>query len=371
MTRPVAIIACLCGVILVPTVRRALNTPAVPQRSPNEVDECQATVMPPAESRRDDYVELTRGPCYAMCPAYWVRISRRGVVEWMGESEVVQQGLARTTIDAGAAAQLIERFRSTRFWSLCCGYSRPIEHLSAEIITVRTAGRVMQVSDYGNAAPAWLRDLRDEVDRVADTHRWRHGEAKTEPLQNMQDERLPKKGVTPLMQYAADGNLAQVRRLMSEGADLEAQDESGWTVLMYAAADFDAKAVPLLLEFGASPNRASLRGHTPLLVAAAHGRLLGDLVKAGANINHRTRDGVTALMMLAARSESEAISRALQLGAKPWVRDRAGRTAADYAKLGDCGKSPLRESWYKGESAKCGQHVPLKLRETLSLLQLK
>jgi phage shock protein B len=61
---------------------------------------------------------------------------------------------------------------------------------------------------------------------------------------------------------------------------------------------------------------------------------VGELVKAGANINWRDASGKTALHYAAAGGHNGATGDLLRLGADPDIRDNAGLTPLDYAKRG-------------------------------------
>lgn len=61
-------------------------------------------------------------------------------------------------------------------------------------------------------------------------------------------------------------------RLISEGADVNYQDEHGWTPLSWAAGRGDAPMVKLLLDSGADVSVACKAGRTPLMIARAAGR---------------------------------------------------------------------------------------------------
>jgi uncharacterized protein len=74
---------------------------------------------------------------------------------------------------------------------------------------------------------------------------------------------------TDLLEVAKTGTNQDMQAAISSGADVNAQDKSGWTALMYVAA----------------------RNQDPQLITT--------LLKAGAALNARNRDGTTALMAAA------------------------------------------------------------------------
>jgi ankyrin repeat protein len=56
-----------------------------------------------------------------------------------------------------------------------------------------------------------------------------------------------------------------------------------------------------------------------------------DLIKRGADVNARSKDGVTALMLAAAHNSAPMIGLLGQSGAKLDAKSEAGKTAADVA----------------------------------------
>jgi ankyrin repeat protein len=95
----------------------------------------------------------------------------------------------------------------------------------------------------------------------------------------------------PLAEAAVAGNADVVRRLLTAGADVEAQDADGQTALMIAARSSVIEVARLLLENGADANaRERWREQTPLMWAAAQSRpAMVDLLLAhGADVTARS-----------------------------------------------------------------------------------
>jgi ankyrin repeat protein len=252
------------------------------------------------------------------------------------------------------ARDVIAKFDSSDFWALCGNYSSFAAGNPTTAFRVRLGNRVKTLTNYANSAPRWLGDLEYVVDDAADTHRWLHGDPREEPLSRIEDDGDgPKPGLTPLMRAAARGDVGQVKMLLKKGADVNQADASGWTVLMYArtreyggegSSVVNSDLIPLLLAAGADPNYSSPRGDTPLMAAAYDERFEMTLVKAGAKVNAQNADGISVLMILAAKAEAGEIERALRAGADPKLKDAQGRTALDYLNLANCAESPLQNS---------------------------
>jgi ankyrin repeat protein len=113
----------------------------------------------------------------------------------------------------------------------------------------------------------------------------------------MDEDALARLGRTALMEAALLGHHEILDLLLSAGADVNPRDEIGQTALILAA-DKDPSMVRELLEKGADVNvQTSISGETPLIAAAYAGRLetVEMLIKAGANVNIRAKNGKSAL----------------------------------------------------------------------------
>jgi ankyrin repeat protein len=76
------------------------------------------------------------------------------------------------------------------------------------------------------------------------------------------------------MQAAAKGDINQIKKLLAPGANVNAQDQSGYTALMYASkgsTDNAAAIVAALLSAGAAGNAKDKRGNTALNWATWNG----------------------------------------------------------------------------------------------------
>lgn len=96
------------------------------------------------------------------------------------------------------------------------------------------------------------------------------------------------KGQTALHHASlSDKTLPTARRLLSNGADVDAQDKYGWTPLHIAAYYGAGRIVDLLLAEGADPLKVTRGGDTAYLIALAQGHkgllphLKHDLIQPG------------------------------------------------------------------------------------------
>jgi Ankyrin repeats (3 copies) len=106
-----------------------------------------------------------------------------------------------------------------------------------------------------------------------------------------------------LRDAASQGDLAEVERLLKAGADVNAKNKNGWTPLHAAAG---SNLSPAVLEV---------------------------LLKAGADVNAKTADGVTPLHLAAANNPSPAVLEVLlKAGADPRAINKDGKAPHAVAK---------------------------------------
>lgn len=120
-------------------------------------------------------ITLTRSMCFGFCPAYRVTIEEDGQVTYRGERFVNVVGEGRATIPRADVERLLRRFDEVGFDQLRDEYRAQVTDLPTYTITLERNGRSKTVVDYGGLSagmPQAVRDLQDEIDRVADTGRW-------------------------------------------------------------------------------------------------------------------------------------------------------------------------------------------------------
>ena len=106
-------------------------------------------------------------------------------------------------------------------------------------------------------------------------------------------------GYTPLHQAARQGQLSMCKKLLKEGADINAATPEGWTALHLAATFASKEVVQLLLSKGANVDtRDKLVGFSPLCQAASEGRkeIVEILLAGGADINISDMSNQTPLI---------------------------------------------------------------------------
>lgn len=133
-----------------------------------------APVDAPAEESPAS-VTLTRGVCFGFCPDYTVTVTSAGDVTYVGRSFVNAVGERRASIPAADARRLIARFDEIGFNDLQDEYRGHVTDLPTYTLTLERNGRRKRVLDYAGTSvgmPQAVRELEQEVDRVANTAQW-------------------------------------------------------------------------------------------------------------------------------------------------------------------------------------------------------
>ena len=190
--------------------------------------------------------------------------------------------------------------------------------------------------------------------------------------------------IAVLMKAAWEGNTGQAQALIHDGIDVNARDAFGRTALLIAASQGHTYIVQILLEAGADPGVKDNVGTTALVAAEARGysrivSLLRDpsthsdgageespskvennghgaaslaslqravdsgdvtsvnaIIARGADVNTRTEDGWTPLMLATIKGHTEVVAALLKQGADVDARNKKGWTALMFAvSMGD------------------------------------
>ena len=124
---------------------------------------------------------------------------------------------------------------------------------------------------------------------------------------------------SPVADAAMKGDLATVRALLKDGADVNAARGDGMSALHWAAERGNGEMAGLLVYAGANVSSVTRIGqYTPLHVAARSASLavVDQLLKAGAVVDSRAvPSGATALHLAATSGNPAVINRLLDAGA--------------------------------------------------------
>ena len=139
-------------------------------------------------------------------------------------------------------------------------------------------------------------------------------------------------GMTALRQVAWTGKnqVAVTKRLIAAKADVNLKADDDWTPLiqaMYADPEVAVLLGQVLLQAGADAGVVNNEGNTALTLAADRElvALIPALVKGGADVNARGRDG-TALGAAAEKGKTEVVKALLDAKADPNLGDRNNQT---------------------------------------------
>ena len=138
--------------------------------------------------------------------------------------------------------------------------------------------------------------------------------------------------LTPLQLSALHGDVAEVNRLLSGGADPDEADRYGWSPLHFGVPLAGLEMVWVLLAAGADPAARGGGGATPLMLAASQSsvRVVSALLGAGADPNTRDEESGSTPLHYAVEYQEEnllpVITSLLQAGADPGASNDYGNT---------------------------------------------
>ena len=143
----------------------------------------------------------------------------------------------------------------------------------------------------------------------------------------------------PVAAAAQNKDGATVRKLIKDGADVNAAQGDGMTALHWAALNGDPELTQLLLYAGANVGaKTRIGGYTPLHLAAqmGHASVIAPLIASGSQVGAVTSTGATALMHAAHSGNADAVRTLIENGADPNVKETAnGQTALMFAAAAD------------------------------------
>lgn len=139
---------------------------------------------------------------------------------------------------------------------------------------------------------------------------------------------------SPLADAAMNGDLASVRALLRQTADVDAAQADGMTALHWAAHLDDLDMADRLLRAGADFRRANRTGATPMYLATVNGsaRMIERLLEAGADPNAAlTENRETVLMLTARTGNPDAVRVLIEHGADVNAKQARDFTALMFA----------------------------------------
>ena len=125
-------------------------------------------------------------------------------------------------------------------------------------------------------------------------------------------------GATALQWAAYDNNLALADLLLAAGADVKKANREGATPMYLASIRGSAPMIEKLLKAGSDPNETGPQGETPLMLAARNGNLdtIKILIDHKANVNGKEElRGTTPIMWAASEGHPDAVKLLISAGA--------------------------------------------------------
>lgn len=139
-------------------------------------------------------------------------------------------------------------------------------------------------------------------------------------------------GATSVMQAAHFGHLPVVQYLVETNRDLlERSNHHQTTPFMRACQENHIGVVKYLYEAGADVNRKNIQGMTALMLASQRGNaeVCAFLAHRGAELNAMTEQKSTSLVLACKRQHLKTVEVLVQAGAELFVKDGRGRTARE------------------------------------------
>ena len=137
-------------------------------------------------------IGLTRSACFGSCPGYTVVLSGNGTVRYTGKESVLITGDHIAHISQDAVRELLLQFRKADFFSAKDKYQGGGLDSPSQTITLTIGAHTKTVVDYMGldaSLPLAIRNLEQQIDETADTHRWIKSDADTLPT--LLDEKWP------------------------------------------------------------------------------------------------------------------------------------------------------------------------------------
>src|SRR2546428_8088531 len=263
-----------------------------------------------AQEQPQVVITLERTVCYGTCPAYTLRITGDGSVEYEGMRYVRVIGKATARISPDVVRRLVTEFERIGYFDLEDKYTAMVTDNPTTTTSIRIDTRFKRVIDYV-AGPQALKELEQRIDEVAGSARWVSVDAETV-------RQLRQGGWTGRTREAAGyledavrrGDEDTVRELVDSGVDLNG-DVSPF---FYART---RGMVKLLIDSGANVNHVGQMRGTPLVSAAPwqSPEIVAALLDAKADVN-AAASGTTALMEAVSARKAETVRLLLRAGAK-------------------------------------------------------
>lgn len=141
---------------------------------------------------------------------------------------------------------------------------------------------------------------------------------------------------TAYLEAVERGDQVSCELFLRAGFSPDLTDRKGVSVLCLAVRSAHLGVLRLLLDHGADVNlRSRDRDNSPLMDAAAEGltEIVRELIGRGADLSGLSRNGQSALVLAIGKGAQDIAAILLDAGADPFVPDKLGMNACQYAQL--------------------------------------
>ncbi|XP_012261411.2 caseinolytic peptidase B protein homolog isoform X2 [Athalia rosae] len=143
-----------------------------------------------------------------------------------------------------------------------------------------------------------------------------------------------------LLRAAQYGNIPELKKVLSEGVNINTRHALGWTALQTAAINGKVEVVKFLLEKGADPNAGDefVNVYRTALEKGLHSLdvLMDREEEFSDRLNNKASfQGFTALHYAVLADSMPCVEALLEAGANPTIENEAGHRAVEYARDGD------------------------------------
>ena len=139
-----------------------------------------------------------------------------------------------------------------------------------------------------------------------------------------------------LVQCIEDGGIREISLFLAAGFSPDTRDRAGVPIINIAARKGNREVTRFLILAGARlDQQAEDRGTSALIdsVMRKHYDVMTELIKAGSDVNIKSKDGQTALVVAVGADEEKMVEALLKAGADPDIPDSLGTSARKYAAL--------------------------------------
>jgi len=143
----------------------------------------------------------------------------------------------------------------------------------------------------------------------------------------------------PLMKAARYSYFKIAEFLLDNGANIEARSYEGNTPIQFAAWEGQLEMIKFLVDRGANIDTTNDLNWNALMQACVEGyyEIVEYLIKKGSNIHLIDQEkGATSLMLAAWKCSEQIVKLLLENGIDKKIKDKQGKTAADYARERGC-----------------------------------